>query len=193
MSKINYKLTNNKKIVVKTSYVLYNIVVKKKKSYIIIAIVIIVGLVLDLVTKLFFAQYFAGGKNDIIVIPEFFRFTFTKNTGAAYGMFGNSTLGLTIISALFIVAFCVYDYFNHSDSIWYCLGISFIVSGALGNLVDRIFLGYVRDFISINLFNFVFNIADALITFGVIFFVVHLIVGIITEQKEKNKNELDNK
>lgn len=166
---------------------------RRKTSYIIIAIVIIVGLVLDLATKGFFAQYFSIGRDDIIVIPGFFKFTFTKNTGAAYGMFGNSTLGLTIISGLFIIAFCVYDYFNHSNNIWYCLGISFIVSGALGNLVDRLFLGYVRDFVSISLFSFVFNIADAFITFGVIFFIVHLIVGIITEQKEKKKNELDNK
>ena len=67
-----------------------------------------------------------------------------------------------------------------------------ILSGAIGNFIDRIFLGYVRDFVSISLFNFVFNIADVLITFGVIFFIVYLIISVIKEKKEKS-NEMDNK
>ena len=164
----------------------------KKKSYIIISIVVIVGLVIDLVTKCIFAEYLGDGK-DIVLIPNFFKFTYVENTGAAYGMFGESTVALTIVSVLFVVAFCIYDYFNHSNNIFYVLGLSMIVSGALGNMIDRIFLGYVRDFISIRLFSFVFNLADAFITFGVIFFMVYLIISIIKEQKEKKQNELGDK
>ena len=48
---------------------IYNVIVKKKTSYIIIAVIIIVGLVLDLVTKWFFAEYFNVNNNDIIIIP----------------------------------------------------------------------------------------------------------------------------
>ena len=159
----------------------------KKISYI-----IIVGLVLDLVTKWLFAEYFANGASDIIVIANFFKFTFVKNTGAAYGMFGDSTLTLTIISVLFVVGFMIYDYFNHSNDIFYVLGISFIISGAIGNMVDRIFLGYVRDFVNISLFNFVFNIADVLITFGVIFFIIYLLMTIIKEKRDL-KNGVEDK
>ena len=165
---------------------------KKKTSYIIIVSVIIIGLVLDLVTKWFFAEYFASEKNDIIVIPNFFRFTFLKNTGAAYGILGDSTVLLAIVSIIFIVAFAIYDYFNHSNDIWYVLGISMIISGAIGNFVDRIFLGYVRDFVSMSIFSFVFNIADVLITFGVICFIVYLIISIIKERKGKS-NGLEDK
>ena len=68
-----------------------------------------------------------------------------------------------------------------------------IISGAIGNLVDRIFLGYVRDFISIKIFSFVFNIADMFITFGVIFFAIHLIMSIIKEHKGKKSNGLEDK
>ena len=166
---------------------------KKKTSYIIILIILIAGLVLDLVTKWLFAEYFANDVDDIIVIPNFFRFTFVKNTGAAYGMFGDSTIWLTVVSIIFVVAFGIYDYFNHSNNIWYVLGVSCIVSGAIGNLIDRLFLGYVRDFISLSIFNFVFNIADMLITFGVIFFVIYLIINIVKEQQEKKRNGMDNK
>ena len=173
--------------------VLYNVSVKKRTSYIIIASIIIIGLVLDLVTKWLFAEYFANGANDIVVIPNFFRFTYLENTGAAYGIFGDSTVMLAIISVLFIVAFAIYDYFNHSNNIWYILGISMIVSGAIGNFVDRIFLGYVRDFISMSIFNFVFNVADVLITFGVIFFVVYLIISLVKERKGKVNGVEDKK
>lgn len=165
---------------------------KKRTSYIVIASIIVVGVILDLVSKHFFAQYFESGNADIVVIPNFFIFTFVKNTGAAYGIFGDSTLAITIISILFIIAIIVYDIFNHSSSVWYMLGVGFIISGAIGNVVDRIFLGYVRDFISIRLFSFVFNIADLFITIGVISFLIYLVISIAKEKKEKS-NGVDSK
>lgn len=165
---------------------------KKRTSYIVIASIIVVGVILDLVSKHFFAQYFESGNADIVVIPNFFIFTFVKNTGAAYGIFGNSTLAITILSILFIIAIIVYDIFNHSSSVWYMLGVGFIISGAIGNVVDRIFLGYVRDFISIRLFSFVFNIADLFITIGVISFLIYLVISIAKEKKEKS-NGVDSK
>ncbi len=165
---------------------------KKRTSYIVIASIIVVGLILDLLSKHFFAQYFESGNADIVVIPNFFIFTFVKNTGAAYGIFGDSTLAITILSILFIIAIIVYDIFNHSSNVWYILGVGFIISGAIGNVVDRIFLGYVRDFISIRLFSFVFNIADLFITIGVISFLIFLVISIAKEKKEKG-NGVDSK
>ncbi len=166
---------------------------KKKTSYLILSIIIVLGVALDLITKVIFANYFENNLDNIIVIPNFFEFTFVKNTGAAYGMFGDSTVMLTIVSILFIIAFFVYDYFNHKNEIWYILGLSFVISGAIGNLIDRIFLGYVRDFIAIKIFSFVFNIADLLITLGVIFIVIHLIKTFITERKESKDDSKQGK
>lgn len=162
---------------------------KKKKSYIIFLSILILGVIVDLVTKVLFANYFEAGNNDIVVIPNFFSFTFVKNTGAAFGIFGDSTIALTIVSVVFVAIFVVYDIFYHSDNIWYILGISMLISGAIGNFIDRLFLGYVRDFISIHIFPFVFNVADALITFGVIFFAVYLLFyGFKESKKEASKS-----
>lgn len=162
---------------------------KKKKSYIIFLSILILGVIVDLVTKVLFANYFEAGNNDIVVIPNFFSFTFVKNTGAAFGIFGDSTIALTIVSVVFVAIFVVYDIFYHSDNIWYILGISMLISGAIGNFIDRLFLGYVRDFISIYIFPFVFNVADALITFGVIFFAVYLLFyGFKESKKEASKS-----
>ena len=159
----------------------------KRKSYIIMAIVVVLGIVIDLVTKILFANALAG-KDGIVVIPNFFEFVYVENTGAAYGMLGGNIVLLIIITLVFIVGFVVYDYFNHANSWWYVLGMSLILSGAVGNFLDRIFLGYVRDFISIRLFSFVFNIADLLITVGVICFVIYLIISIVRENREKKGN-----
>ena len=159
---------------------------KKRTSYIIITTIIVLGIVFDLVSKHYFADYFEVHNEDIVVIPNFLIFTFLKNTGAAYGIFGNSTALLSVVSILFIVAFVIYDIFNHQNNIWYSLGIGLIISGAIGNLIDRLFLGYVRDFISIRLFSFVFNLADLFITVGVICFLVYLIINMIKEKKGKN-------
>lgn len=167
--------------------------IKKSTSYIIIGLIIVVGIVLDLVSKHFFASYFEYTSESIVVIPNFFEFTFLKNTGAAYGMFGDSTLGLTIVSIVFIIAFVVFDIFNHKNDLLYAFGIGLIISGAIGNLVDRIFLGYVRDFVSIKLFSFVFNLADLFITAGVICFLIYMIISMIKEKRNSGKNEVDSK
>ena len=105
-------------------------------------------------------------------------------------MFSDNTLLLTIVSIVMVIAFVVYDVFNHSNNIFYVLGFSFVVSGAIGNLIDRIFLGYVRDFINIRLFNFVFNVADIFVTVGMILFAIYFIISMIKESKEK-KNAVD--
>jgi len=162
----------------------------KKLSYILIISIILVGVVLDLITKVFFENYYLEHNTDITVIPDFFTFTYVKNTGAAYGMFSDNTIMLTIVSIAMVIVFVVYDIFNHSNNILYILGFSFIISGAIGNMIDRIFLGYVRDFISIRLFNFVFNIADIFVTFGMILFMVYILISAIKESKEK-KNAVD--
>ena len=162
----------------------------KKWSYILIASIIVIGVAIDLITKIIFENYFESHSDDITVIPDFFIFTFVKNTGAAYGMFSGNTVALTIVSIVMIIAFVVYDVFNHSNSVLYVLGFSFVVSGAIGNLIDRIFLGYVRDFINIKLFNFIFNVADIFVTIGMILFVIYLVISIIKEEKVK-KNAVD--
>ncbi len=166
---------------------------KKKKSYLILGIVVVLGIAIDLITKILFAKYFEGGGKDIVLIPNFFSFTFVKNTGAAFGMFGDSTVALTIVSVVFVGLFVAYDVFYHSDNIWYVLGISMLISGAIGNFIDRIFLGYVRDFINIEIFPFVFNFADALITFGVICFAVYLIFGGLKSEKPNATVEITDK
>lgn len=160
---------------------------KKKTSYIILISIIVLGIAIDLVTKIIFANVLSSG--DIVLIPNFLTFTYVENTGAAFGMLGDSTWLLILISIVFIVAFVIFDFYNHANNHLYIWGVGLIMAGAIGNFIDRIFLGYVRDFISIRIFSFVFNMADMFITFGIIIFAIYLIISMINEAKEKKGKE----
>lgn len=165
---------------------------KKYLPYIILTSIIIVGLVVDLVTKSVFASILEYGKDTIVLIPGLFEFVYVENDGAAYGMLGGHTWFLVVLTILFIIGFIVYFIVSKDKYIWFTLGVAFIISGAIGNLVDRLMFNFVRDFINIGFFNFIFNFADLFITVGVICFIVNTIIQTLREIKEKKEKEKSN-
>ena len=102
--------------------------------------------------------------------------TLVHNTGIAFGLFKNHGIVFVIIPAIAVVllVFNIYYYRNHKDlSQLYIVAISLILGGAIGNLIDRIFFGYVIDFINIHVLP-VFNVADMCIDFGVFLFILEV-------------------
>ena len=108
------------------------------------------------------------GKPPISLIPGFLELTYVENTGVAFGMLHRTSifpliLGIILLCAL--LGFCVHLR-KILDRISVCF-LSLLLSGAVGNLVDRIRLGFVVDFIYIRLIRFpVFNIADCCVVLG---------------------------
>ena len=125
-----------------------------------IMIILVMGL--DHLTKYMAISLKQG---DVVIFDKFLKLTYVENRGAAFGIFENKKIFLMIITLL-IIAFVIYYVFKsynqikNFDKVVYEL----LLGGALGNLVDRIFRGYVVDFISVKLpFNYdfpVFNVAD---------------------------------
>lgn len=99
------------------------------------------------------------------------------NTGAAWGMFSGQTIALIIVSVVMIVALFIFNYFIKNKNTFYCISFGFIIGGALGNLYDRIFLGYVRDFIFLDFFPTfpVFNVADSFLTIGAVMMAIFIL------------------
>lgn len=171
---------------------------KKYTSYIIMFSIIVIGLVIDLVTKSVFAGALEYGDKVIVLIPNFLEFVYVENDGAAYGMMGGHTWLLVALTIAFIIGFALYFAFSKDkNNMWFTVAVALIISGAIGNLIDRLVFNFVRDFISIELFSFVFNFADMFITFGVICYIIYTILQITKEAKEKKEkdkiNETDNK
>ncbi len=121
---------------------------------------------LDQIIKNVLVKALADG--HITVIKNFFNLIYVENYGIAFGMFRNKTLffiiAISIISIL--VAFMIYKFHDKSIPVTICL--SLILGGAIGNLIDRIRLGFVIDYLSFTIFPPVFNFADSAIVVGAI-------------------------
>lgn len=136
----------------------------------------VICIIADQVTKLLVLQNLKEGQS-ITVIKNFFSFTYVKNTGAAWGIFGNSTIALTLLSIAIILLFgYLYKMYHKEALIQSALAI--IIAGAIGNLIDRIRMQFVVDFFDFNLFGYnfpVFNIADIAVTIGTILIIYYFI------------------
>ena len=155
-------------------------------------IIVIVALVgVDQVTKLMASSLLADGES-VNVISGIFRFTYVENRGAAFGMLSEHRWVFLIISSVAIVAMLIYLWKFRPDSVWGCVAISMIIAGGIGNMIDRVVLGYVIDFLDFcafpEIWPWVFNFADACVCVGGGILAVYLIISMVEEAKaEKAK------
>ena len=131
--------------------------------------------ILDQAAKLFAAGILPTVKT-IPVIADVFHLTYVENTGAGFGVFSGYTWILTLLTLVVIIAAVTYVVVKRPQNRIFLTGFTFMLGGAVGNVVDRIRLGYVIDFFDFRLIDFpVFNIADCFITVGAIIFAVYVI------------------
>ncbi len=115
--------------------------------------------------------------DHVPAIPGLFRLTYVRNTGAAFSILQNQQWLFLVIFLVLTVAI-VYDFIKKSMPFtklerWL---IVLVYAGGLGNMIDRVRLGYVVDMIELEFMNFpVFNVADCFITCGCILLMVHLV------------------
>lgn len=152
---------------------------KKVFRYLVLFLIVSILVGIDILTKVLFDNV------QINVIGDFFVFSSTKNYGAGLGILSGQTTLLIVFSVLFLIAFIVFDIFYKRNSKLYFIALNFILAGAIGNLIDRIFLGYVRDFVYINLpfMPYYFNLADVFLTVGVILILIEILFK--REQKKE--------
>ena len=137
-----------------------------------IFIISIFLIILDFISKLLIINFL---RVDLFLIPNFLYLTFVTNTGTFWGLFSNINIFFMILSiivlSLLIYIITVKTTLNKLNTILYSL----VISGIIGNLIDRIIRGYVVDFIGIKIFNYnfpIFNFADIYIVIGVLLFIL---------------------
>lgn len=107
--------------------------------------------------------------NPLQIIPGIFELQLVKNFGAAYGIFQNQRFFLLMVS-IAVILFCIILQ-RAFDGHWARrAGVLFLLIGAIGNFIDRLYFGYVIDFVNIQIFP-VFNLADVAIDIGVGLFI----------------------
>ena len=103
----------------------------------------------------------------LVVLDQITKYYLTTviNTGAAFGILKGFNIPLFIINLIALII-CIFYYFKEKNL---KLPLIFLISGIIGNSIDRIIFGHVRDFIDIGIFNFpIFNLADSYNVVGVI-------------------------
>lgn len=179
---------------------------KTPKEYIIYSVIIAVGIILDQLTKFLVTKYMTLNQS-IPLIKDFLHLTYTTNDGAAFGMMDSSDQRWIFlsISTIAILAFAAYLYLGHADNMLYGVALSMVVSGGIGNMIDRFGLGFyvnpdgmgeVIDFIDFcGIWNAIFNGADSFVCVGAGLLILALVLDIIKETKaeKKKKNAEANK
>ncbi len=130
---------------------------------------------LDQVSK-FLVLNTLGFERSKNFIPNLLTINLVRNKGAAFSLFSNSTNVLTIISILVTLLLITIILKSPPKSFWNSNGLAYLLGGTVGNGIDRLFKGYVLDFLEIVPFNFpIFNLADISINIAIIFFIIDMI------------------
>ncbi|AIQ96920.1 signal peptidase II [Prochlorococcus sp. MIT 0801] len=138
---------------------------------------------LDQVTK-FLVLNTLGFQRSQNIIPNLLNLTLVRNSGAAFSLLSNSTSLLTIISILASLLLITVILRFPPRSKWNLIGLAYLLGGTLGNGIDRLFKGYVLDFLDLVPINFpIFNVADISINIALICFTIDII-------KTKDKSQL---
>lgn len=148
-------------------------------------IIAVILIAVDRVTKNWAVEALADG--DIAVIDKVLYFRYTENTGVAFSMFSDNRwmlVGVTSVMLIVALAFFLSGKIKDKAELF---ALSLIIAGGVGNLIDRLSLGYVIDFIDVRIIHFaIFNVADMCITVGA--FLV-CIAAFAAEKREKREQE----
>lgn len=139
-------------------------------------------------------QQMLSGKPSLPIIPGIFHLTYVENRGAAFGLMVGKQIFFAVVAALVIIAglICIY---KKSYGKLVNISISMVIAGAVGNLIDRLKLGYVVDFLDFRIvWNYVFNVADVFVIVGTFLLCVSMIASDVKEsRKDKNKKRKNKK
>ena len=157
------------------------------KRAILYSVIIVIGIILDQLTK-FLSVEFLANVDTVPIIKNVLHLTYVENRGAAFVMLKDHRWVFISLSTVTIIALILYLFLYREKNALYGVALSMIVSGGIGNMIDRTALGYVVDFIDFRLINFaVFNGADSFVCVGAGILVLALVCDIIKEAQENKK------
>ena len=143
------------------------------------SVVVLLTVAIDQVLKIWVSSTFPLYTTKVL-IPKVLEFAYLHNDGAAMGMLAGSCWYLIGFTAILLIACIGYLIFGKQKSIILQLALALIVGGGIGNLIDRIYLGYVIDFVRfpISWFSYSFNIADCAVCLGCGFLILDLLLDL---------------
>lgn len=159
-------------------------------------LIIAASIILDQITKLIVVNTMHLHET-IPLIEKFFSFTRVHNYGAAWGMLSDHRWIFIAVTAIAIIILPIFLYKYRKLHFLFGFSLSLIIGGAIGNMIDRVALGYVVDFLQFTFIDFpVFNVADICVTCGAALMFIYiafidktLFAEIPKKKKEESKND----
>ena len=155
---------------------------------------LIVGAVLVIIDQIikYFISAFLQPVGSVSVIDNIFSLTYVENKGVAFGMFSDMRWIFVALTSILLVIIIFYMFKKRPKCKFFYVCAALIIGGGIGNLIDRIFYGYVIDYLSLSFFPPVCNFADYCITAGTIMLVIYLLFFsdiLDSSKKAKIKND----
>lgn len=123
------------------------------------------------------------------IIKNILSLTYVENRGAAFGIMQNSRWFFITLTIVLSAVMAYFLFFKKNESKLFNLSLTLILSGAVGNLIDRVLLGYVVDMFEVTFINYpVFNFADCCVVVGAVLFCVY-VMFIYKEPEKEDKND----
>ncbi len=156
---------------------------------VITAMSIAVLLSLDQIIKLLVIEYLEP-IGSLPLVDGFIQLNYAENTGAAFGSFSGYTWLLSLFTFVVIVAGLVYLFSGKLKFGVEYVCVSLMLAGGLGNLIDRVFRGFVVDYIEPLFIDFaIFNFADILVTCSAVVLVIWMLYGIFKDAKKEKEQK----
>lgn len=131
---------------------------------------------------------------SIEIIPGIFNFTYIQNRGAAFGSFDEHRWIFLVLSTVMIVAILAFLFWKKPQDKLLLASLILITGGGIGNMIDRVCLGYVIDFLDFcafpNLWMWIFNVADACVCIGAGMLALWMILDTVKETKKEKAAKL---
>lgn len=118
------------------------------------------------------------------VIPGLLEFKYIENRGAAFGIMQNFAWVFAVLTVIMTIGIIIYLIKYKHHNFWSYSASIMVISGGIGNLIDRVLNGFVVDYIHVMFFDYIFNFADCLVVVGVCFFFV-FVLFFMDKEKEK--------
>ena len=146
--------------------------------------------IVDQVIKYFISVYLQP-VGAVSVIDNLFSLTYVENRGVAFGMFSDMRWIFVALTSALLVAIIIVMFKKRPKGKFFYICAGLIIGGGIGNLIDRIFYGYVIDYLSVSFFPPVCNFADYCITAGTIMLIIYVLFFsdlLSSKPKKVNKN-----
>lgn len=151
----------------------------------VLAAIIVFVILSDQITKILAVAHLQP-IDTFPIIRNVLHLTYVENRGAAFGMLSDRRWVFMVVSSIAIVGLGIYLFGFCRENRWIKVSLAMIIGGGIGNMIDRVRLGYVVDFVDFRLIDFaVFNVADSFVTVGAGILIVFLLRDILHDGREK--------